>query len=572
MNQHFILIFFFFFNTMITQGQSDALLIQNINYIDVITGKAKKGSILIEEGKITSINKKIKTKDNDNIKTLDGTGKWMIPGLVDAHIHLFQSGGIYTRPDALDLRKFRNYTEERNWLIQNAPDLLKRYLKAGITTVIDMGGPFYNLKIRDLYNDPLQFPNLWITGPLVSTYQPPEFMIQDTPIRRVKSTEEARALVQQQLPYQPDFIKIWYITLPTQSAESTYDIVAATIDEAHKNGLKAAVHATELNTAKLALKAGADILVHSAEGAVDEDFIRLLKTNKATYIPTLMVHGALIKSLQKERHLNPLDFSLSNPIPLGSMFDRQHYPPDNLLEEYQQYLPDMVAELKDLERLRGANLKQLHDAGITIATGSDAGNIGTFHTSSFFQELEYMSKAGLSNAAILRASTINGAKVLDKLETGSIEIGKTADLVILNTNPLDDLKALQEVDFVIKNGHLMAVDTILKASPEQLAQEQLNGYNARNIEAFLAPYSEDVEVYNFPHDLQYKGKETMRKNYSQMFENIPKLHCQLVNRMVLENTVIDQERVTGFNREEPLEVMAIYKIENNKIAKVYFIQ
>jgi len=109
-------------------------------------------------------------------------------------------------------------------------------------------------------------------------------------------------------------------------------------------------------------------------------------------------------------------------------------------------------------------------------------------------------------------------------------------------------------------------------TPEMLAQQQLNAYNARNIEAFLEPYSEDVAIYNFPNELIYKGKERMRTNYANMFENTPELHCELVNRMILGNTVIDQERVTGFPGGQVIEAIAIYKIEKGKIAKVYFLR
>lgn len=107
-------------------------------------------------------------------------------------------------------------------------------------------------------------------------------------------------------------------------------------------------------------------------------------------------------------------------------------------------------------------------------------------------------------------------------------------------------------------------------TPEQLAQQQLDGYNARDIELFLKPYSKDIEIYKFPNSLSSKGKAKMRENYQSMFDNTPDLHCELVSRMVMGNTVIDQEKVTGF-AGGVLEAMAIYKIENNKIAKVYFI-
>ncbi len=109
-------------------------------------------------------------------------------------------------------------------------------------------------------------------------------------------------------------------------------------------------------------------------------------------------------------------------------------------------------------------------------------------------------------------------------------------------------------------------------SPEQLAQAQLDAYNARDIDAFLVPYSEDVEIYGFPDQIRMQGKDQMRQAYTGMFANTPDLHCKLVNRIVQGNTVIDQEEVTGFGEGRVMHAIAIYTIENGKIVKVHFIQ
>lgn len=116
-----------------------------------------------------------------------------------------------------------------------------------------------------------------------------------------------------------------------------------------------------------------------------------------------------------------------------------------------------------------------------------------------------------------------------------------------------------------------AMAAIAQDSAEQLAQAQLEGYNTRNIEAFLAPYAEDVALYSFPQKLQYMGKAEMRKVYTGMFNDLPDLHCTLVNRMVQGDVVIDQESVVFRSGEPPLKAIAIYKIRNGKIAEVYFI-
>ncbi len=108
-------------------------------------------------------------------------------------------------------------------------------------------------------------------------------------------------------------------------------------------------------------------------------------------------------------------------------------------------------------------------------------------------------------------------------------------------------------------------------SPEILVQQQLNAYNARDIEAFLHPYSDSIEMYNFPDKLFMKGKEEMRKTYTDLFKNRPELHCELVKRTVIGRTSIDHERISGIGSAKS-ETVAIYKTENGKITKVYFMR
>lgn len=108
-------------------------------------------------------------------------------------------------------------------------------------------------------------------------------------------------------------------------------------------------------------------------------------------------------------------------------------------------------------------------------------------------------------------------------------------------------------------------------TPEQLAEHQLQGYNERNVTKFLEAYSDSVKVYTFPDKLMYQGKDKMKRGYEGMFSSMPDLHCTLKSRMVLGNTVIDEERVV-FNKNKPVvEAIAIYKIAGGKIQEVYFI-
>jgi imidazolonepropionase-like amidohydrolase len=99
------------------------------------------------------------------------------------------------------------------------------------------------------------------------------------------------------------------------------------------------------------------------------------------------------------------------------------------------------------------NLKKIHEAGITVAAGTDAGNIGTLHGPSLHRELELMAEAGLESMDILVSATLNGARVFSKNpEFGTIEAGKLADMVILNADPLQDISNIHKIELVIKNG------------------------------------------------------------------------------------------------------------------------
>lgn len=112
---------------------------------------------------------------------------------------------------------------------------------------------------------------------------------------------------------------------------------------------------------------------------------------------------------------------------------------------------------------------------------------------------------------------------------------------------------------------------VAQQTPAELAQAQLDAYNRRDLEAFLLPYDDSVAVYSFPNQLQYRGKSQMRQVYGEMFQTLPDLHCTLVNRMAMGNTVIDQESVVFRKGEKPLQAIAIYKIKSGKIAEVFFV-
>src|SRR5439155_3497864 len=139
------------------------------------------------------------------------TGKFVIPGLIDAHIHFDQSGDVFTRPDAVDLRAIRSYPEELAWTKMRLPITLMRYLAAGVTSVVDMGGPLWTFEVRDLANKSSLAPRVAVAGPLISTAAELPFVETDPPVIVAESPEMARDLVRKNAMRHPDLTKILFI-------------------------------------------------------------------------------------------------------------------------------------------------------------------------------------------------------------------------------------------------------------------------------------------------------------------------------------------------------------------------
>ena len=127
---------------------------------------------------------------------------------------------------------------------------------------------------------------------------------------------------------------------------------------------------------------------------------------------------------------------------------------------------------------------------------------------------------------------------------------------------------INNISRVIVNSNGTKIAIVAEVSPRYLAQEQLDAYNKRDINAFLKPYAKNVKVYRFPDKLSYEGLENMRKNYEGFFKNTPDLHCKLLKRIVYKNKVIDHELVTANGRT--FKAVAIYTMKNGKIDTVTF--
>jgi len=113
-------------------------------------------------------------------------------------------------------------------------------------------------------------------------------------------------------------------------------------------------------------------------------------------------------------------------------------------------------------------------------------------------------------------------------------------------------------------------DTLQELTPVEVVNIQIEAYNSRDMDAFLATYSEDIKIYDETGKLTMDGHEDMRKAYSRLFDNTPNLNCRIENRIIINNKVIDKENVIANDRT--LEAVAIYKVENGKITEVRFVK
>ncbi|WP_245846063.1 amidohydrolase family protein [Longibacter salinarum] len=506
----------------------------------------------------------------EDAQVIDVSGRYVMPGMIDGHVHFFQSGGLYARPDVVDLRNVRPYEEEIAGIKERLPDTFRRYLASGVTSVVDVGGPMWNLDVRAQTDTMTAAPTVVTAGPLISSVEPDEFTVDDKPILRFESPEAAREEVRRQIDAGVDIVKIWYI-VRGDGPEAFRPVVDAVIEEAHGRDTRVAVHATQLETAHAAVEAGADILVHSVyDQPVDDAFVRQLVEQDVIYVPTLMVSERYRETFAQTLDLTVAEHRIGQKDVIGSLFDLQVIADSLVPNRIQQMISSRPDIPSDSVAIR--NLKAVHDAGVTIAAGTDAGNIGTLHGPSLSREFELMRAAGLTPAEVLATATVGGAALMGQDNLGRIEPGMQADLAIVRGNPLEDLQHAFEVDAVMRRGNLMKIRALVPPTAEAAVQQQLNAYNAHDLDGFMDAYADSVQIYTYPNRLDAEGKEAMREPYAGMFKDSPNLFANVTKRMQQGEFVVDYERVTGLGEDE-LTVIAMYHVnEDGKIDRVEFVR
>jgi imidazolonepropionase-like amidohydrolase len=449
----------------IAHGQVTAIVGASVVHpeLDGDAAIARDQAVVIEGDRIRAVGDTRFVRVPEGATVIDGRGKWVVPGLIDAHVHFFQSGNLYTRPDAANFNAWMPYAKEVERNKARLPATFKVWLASGVTGVVDIGGPFWNFEMRDLAVKTAAAPRVAVAGPLISMVADPPLDLGDPPIIKVTSPDEARSLVRRELAHKPDYIKVWFIHRPGDDLAAQEAIVKATADAAHEAGVPLAVHATELVVAKASLRAGADFLVHSVEDEpVDDELIALARRNHALYCPTLFVVMGYRYALSGTWQATDAEKRLADPQILESMNDLAKIPKDRIPERVAKLMVNPPTVKPSAVSL--ANLRKVWDAGIPVAMGTDAGNVGTLHGPSVFREMELMTQAGLTPLQVLRAATVNGAKALRREhDLGVIEPGRLADLVVLDADPLASVGNLSRIHRVIKGGRVFDPQELIRS-------------------------------------------------------------------------------------------------------------
>lgn len=424
-------------------NESGVILIRNGR---IVTGTdnppLSRASILIEDGRFKEIRQgEIPVPPGSTV--IEAANKTILPGLTDMHAHLL-SGGFDTITDQID--SFDLPAQER---------ALKQMLYWGVTSVYSPVQPLASgLQLRARVAA-VEFPapRLFISGPGFTA--PGGWAGSFLPLARIEPEriEEAEQQVDRLADARVDILKVYYDTqccaflqpLPLLAAP----IMEAIIRRAHEKNLKVMLHAFDTKYHKDALKAGVDIMAHSAvTDPVDEEYIELARNHQTLYLSTLSVYHDAFDA-ESLRKFIAQDFvqatirketlaSLAEGGPLddfGKMMKRDYI---------QAQLPTIQA-----------NLKRVFEERVAIGVGPDTGVMGAFPGLSVHREMELMVQAGVPAADVLVAATRTAARYLGQQMLGTIETGKIADVVIVDDNPLGDIRYTRKVELVIKEGHII---------------------------------------------------------------------------------------------------------------------
>ena len=402
---------------------TDAFAIRDVRLFDgqeVI----EMATVIIGNGTIQAVGTDVDIPEDAEV--LDGTGKTLLPGLIDSHTHVFGNA-------------------------------LADALRFGVTTEIDMFSDHVlaaEIRQRQAGDSKLDEANLVSAGTLVTA--PGGHGTQYAPgIPTLDSPTDAAAFVEDRVAEGSDFIKIiyedgslWGVEWDTHDRET----LAAIIEAAHAHDKLAVVHVSTLERARDALEMGADGLVHIfADQAPDQEFVEMAAASGAFVTPTLTVISSAAGSMDGgELGADPRFADLLTPDQMRTLY--QPFP--NSSADYD------VAQ---------AAVRALYEAGVPILAGSDTPNPGTAHGISIHHELELLVEAGLTPTEALAAATSAPADAYGLDDRGRIAPGKRADLLLVEGNPTQDITATRDIATLWKDGREVMRTVGASIAPDPVA-------------------------------------------------------------------------------------------------------
>ncbi len=422
--------------------------------------------VILRDGRIDCAGSRSACRVPEGIDQVDLKGLWITPGLIDAHVHFSQTGWIDGRPDTLDARDRHPYEKVAADLKDHPERIGRSLLCSGVTAAFDVGGYPWTLALPERFETATDVPRLAAAGPLLSTE---DYWLNLPGEKQFVYMTDAAATkdeVRYLAAHGADAVKVWFLRSDKRPLSESVAAMRAAGEEAKRLGLPLIVHATNLIEAKEALRAGATMLVHSvADQSVDREFLDLARANGTIYCPTLNLGLGYQRTYEAIlRHRTP---EVDDPNGCVSRHTRDLLaetpqiairPEDEIDEAGMAVISNRTGERG---RTAAANLKRVADAGIPIATGTDAGNPLLLHGPSLYAEMEAMQAAGLTPKQVLAATTRGGAQAMGRgKEIGTVEKGKLADLVIVGADPLADVANLRKIRYVVRGGVMRPISEL----------------------------------------------------------------------------------------------------------------
>jgi imidazolonepropionase-like amidohydrolase len=371
--------------------------------------------LVVKDGRIMSVGSARDVRVPTGAERIDLAGRFLIPGLVNAHGHVGETRGLRSGPELYDR--------------ENALAHLRLYARYGVTTVASLGGDRdEGFRLRDEQDtSALDRARLYVAGPVVDATTP----------------EAARAQVEAVAARKPDWVKIRVDDTLGTTAKMTPATYRAVIDEAHRRGLRVAAHIFYLEDARDLVASGADFIAHSVrDRPVDSAFVDALKKRNVCVSPTLLREvSAFVYASEPDFFADPFFAKEADAAVLAELRrpERQKAAAAN----------PATARYREALRTASLNLKTLFDAGVPIAMGTDTGPPARFQGYFEHLELERMVAAGLTPTQVLVAATGGAARCLGLSATlGTLEPGRWADFVVLKQDPLADIRHTRTLESV----------------------------------------------------------------------------------------------------------------------------